>query len=41
MGDPAFKRILHREMKEAFEKKLKLSPLSVQAPLDKLDLKHF
>ena len=29
------------EMKEAFEKKFKLSPLSVQAPLDKLDLKHF
>ena len=29
------------EMKEAFEQKFKLSPLSVQAPLDKLDLKHF
>ena len=29
------------EMKEAFEKKFKLSPLSVQAPLDKLDTKHF
>ena len=29
------------EMKEAFEKKFKLSPLSVQAPLDKLDIKHF
>lgn len=29
------------EMKEAFEKKFKLSPLSVQATLDKLDLKHF
>lgn len=28
-------------MKEAFEQKFKLSPLSVQAPLDKLDLKHF
>ena len=29
------------EMKEAFEQKFKLSPLSVQATLDKLDLKHF
>ena len=29
------------EMKEAFEEKFKLSPLSVQATLDKLDLKHF
>ena len=29
------------EMKEVFEEKFKLSPLSVQAPLDKLDLKHF
>ena len=29
------------EMKEAFEQKFKLSPLSVQAPLDKLDTKHF
>ncbi len=29
------------EMKEAFEQKFKLSPLSVQAPRDKLDLKHF
>lgn len=29
------------EMKEAFEQKFKLSPLSVQAPLDKLDLKHY
>lgn len=29
------------EMKEAFEQKFKLSALSVQAPLDKLDLKHF
>lgn len=29
------------EMKEAFEQKFKLSPLSVQATIDKLDLKHF
>ena len=29
------------EMKEAFEQKFKLSPLSVQVTLDKLDLKHF
>ena len=29
------------EMKEAFEQKFKLSPLSGQATLDKLDLKHF
>ena len=29
------------EMKEAFEEKFKASPLSVQATLDKLDLKHF
>ena len=28
-------------MKEAFEEKFKLSPLSVQAPLDKLDKTHF
>ena len=29
------------EMKEAFEQKFKLSPLSVQVTIDKLDLKHF
>ena len=29
------------EMKEAFEEKFKLSPLSVQAPLDKLDKTHY
>ena len=29
------------EMKKAFEEKFKASPLSVQATLDKLDLKHF
>lgn len=29
------------EMKEAFEEKFKASPLWVQAPLDKLDLKHY
>ena len=40
-GRSSVKTHITQEMKEAFEKKFKLSPLSVQAPLDKLDLKHF
>ena len=40
-GRTSVKTHITQEMKEAFEKKFKLSPLSVQAPLDKLDLKHF
>ena len=40
-GRSSVKTHITQEMKEAFEKKFKLSPLSVQAPLDKLDTKHF
>ena len=40
-GRTSVKTHITQEMKEAFEKKFKLSPLSVQAPLDKLDTKHF
>ena len=40
-GRSSVKTNITPEMKEAFEKKFKLSPLSVQAPLDKLDTKHF
>ena len=40
-GRSSVKTNITQEMKEAFEKKFKLSPLSVQAPLDKLDTKHF
>lgn len=40
-GRSSVKTHITPEMKEAFEQKFKLSPLSVQAPLDKLDLKHF
>ena len=40
-GRSSVKTHITQEMKEAFEQKFKLSPLSVQAPLDKLDLKHF
>ena len=40
-GKSSVKTNITPEMKEAFEKKFKLSPLSVQAPLDKLDTKHF
>lgn len=40
-GRSSVKTHITPEMKEAFEEKFKLSPLSVQAPLDKLDTKHF
>ena len=40
-GKSSVQTHITQEMKEAFEKKFKLSPLSVQAPLDKLDTKHF
>ena len=40
-GRSSVKTHITQEMNEAFEKKFKLSPLSVQAPLDKLDTKHF
>ena len=40
-GRSSVKTLITQEMKEAFEQKFKLSPLSVQATLDKLDLKHF
>ena len=40
-GKSSVKTHITPEMKEAFEEKFKLSPLSVQAPLDKLDTKHF
>ena len=40
-GRSSVKTHITPEMKEAFEEKFKLSPLSVQATLDKLDLKHF
>ena len=40
-GRSSVKTHITQEMKEAFEQKFKLSPLSVQATLDKLDLKHF
>ena len=40
-GRSSVKTNITPEMKEAFEEKFKLSPLSVQAPLDKLDTKHY
>ena len=40
-GRSSVKTHITQEMKEAFEKKFKLSPLSVQAPLDKLDKTHY
>lgn len=40
-GRSSVKTLITQEMKEAFEQKFKLSPLSVQAPLDKLDTKHY
>ena len=40
-GKSSVKILITPEMKEAFEEKFKLSPLSVQAPLDKLDKTHF
>ena len=40
-GRSSVKTHITQEMKEEFEQKFKLSPLSVQAPLDKLDTKHY
>lgn len=40
-GKSSVKTNITPEMKEAFEQKFKLSPLSVQAPLDKLDKTHY
>ena len=40
-GRSSVKTHITPEMKEEFEKKFKLSPLSVQATLDKLDTTHF
>ena len=40
-GRSSVKTLITQEMKEAFEEKFKLSPLSVQAPLDKLDKTHY
>ena len=40
-GRSSVKTNITPEMKEAFEQKFKLSPLSVQAPLDKLDKTHY
>ena len=40
-GKSSVKTHITPEMKEAFEEKFKLSPLSVQAPLDKLDKTHY
>lgn len=40
-GKSSVKTNITPEMKGAFEQKFKLSPLSVQAPLDKLDKTHF
>lgn len=40
-GRTSVKTHITPEMKEEFEKKFKLSPLSVQATLDKLDTTHF
>ena len=40
-GRSSVKTHITPEMKEAFEEKFKLSPLSVQAPLDKLDKTHY
>lgn len=40
-GKSSVKTHITPEMKEAFEQKFKLSPLSVQAPLDKLDKTHY
>ena len=40
-GKSSVKTHITLEMKEAFEEKFKLSPLSVQAPLDKLDKTHY
>ena len=40
-GKSSVKTLITPEMKEAFEEKFKLSPLSVQAPLDKLDKTHY
>ena len=40
-GKSSVQTNITQEMKEAFEEKFKLSPLSVQATIDKLDTKHF
>lgn len=40
-GRSSVKTNITQEMKERFEEKLKLSPLSVQATLDKLDKTHY
>ena len=40
-GRSSVKTLITPEMKEGFEQKFKLSPLSVQAPLEKLDKTHY